>query len=94
MMQLRHIHDNAHGWIGFPEILLDAYDVRPSSFSYRDPAGVWVDGAGREYLGMVWLEEDCDAPRLLAALRRADVPFTVKEEHHLGDSPIRLLPRV
>ena len=93
MMHLRYIQDEMHGWIGFPEILLGAYDVKPSSFSYHDPTGVWVDGAGREYRGMVWLEEDCDAPRLLAALRRANIPFTVKEEHHRGDSPIRLLPR-
>jgi len=93
MMHLRYIHDDMHGWIGFPEILLGAYDIKPSSFSYRDPAGVWVDGAGREYIGMVWLEEDCDAPRLIAALDRANVPYEITEQYRRGESPIRNLQR-
>ena len=93
MMQLRYIQDEMHGWIGFPEILLGAYDIKPSSFSYHDPTGVWVDGAGREYLGMVWLEEDCDAPCLLAALDRANVRYKLNSQYHGDESPIRNLER-
>ena len=82
MLTLDYVQDPGHGWIAADIQRLNALGIadKVSSYSYRDG-------------DVVWLEEDCDAPLFVGALRRAGIPYTIKETHTRGDAFIRRLPR-
>lgn len=82
MLTLDYVQDPGHGWIAADIHALRQYNLtdKVSEYSYRDG-------------DLVWLEEDCDASLYLNALRRAGIPFTLKESHTNHDSRIRRLPR-
>ena len=80
---LQKFEDPAHGWIEAPIKLLKALGIEKeiSNFSYTDPEA-----------GLVYLEEDCDAPRLEKAL--LGLGLQVYVDHYLDeeeDSFIRSL---
>ena len=82
MLTLDYVQDPGHGWIAADVQGLRALGIadKISSYSYRDG-------------DLVWLEEDCDAPLFVGALRKAGIPFTIVETHTRGDAFIRRLPR-
>lgn len=81
MLTLDYVQDPGHGWIAADAASLRAHGLleRVSIYSYRDG-------------DLVWLEEDCDAPRYLAALSRAGVQYRILETHTKGYAWIRALP--
>lgn len=79
---LNYHTDPSHGWIEAPAELLGQYGVSPSAYSYTS--------ADRK---TVYLEEDCDAPALLRAMRAAGAdPEVVFLQPAGGPSFIRRLP--
>lgn len=69
---LQKYDDPAHGWVEVPIKLLEALGIERqiSTFSY-------VDGS------TAYLEEDCDAERLIRALNALDI--TVMIDHNLDE---------
>ena len=78
---LDYIQDPGHGWIGADIQHLRALKLAEtiSEYSYRDG-------------DLVWLEEDCDAPRYLRALSAAGVPHRIVDTYTRNDAWIRRLP--
>jgi hypothetical protein len=81
-LNLYHIHDSGHGWIGIDHATLDRLGIASeiSPYSYRGQT-------------VAWLEEDRDAEILLRALSIAGITYRIRDEHIDGDAPIRMLPR-
>ena len=81
-MKLTYWQDPGHGWIEAPRALIERLGIAHaiSRFSYQDGA-------------RCYLEEDCDAPRLIEAMRRANIQLDIIEVHISGDAPIRALAR-
>jgi hypothetical protein len=78
------ISDAGHAWLAVPESTLKALGIesRISSCSYRGPDGI------------LFLEEDCDAPEFMSAASAAGIKLKIHEKHYNGDDcPIRHLPR-
>jgi hypothetical protein len=69
--------DPGHGWVKVPLKLLEELEIRDkiTPYSYR-----------RGNFG--FLEEDCDAPRFVAAMKARGV--TVKFRSHIGDRLSRI----
>ena len=85
VIKLNFHHDAGHGWLEVP--LAMVRDVRetftPSQFSYYSPRK-----------GMVYLEEDCDAPRFEEAYKKKNnIFFDVNSIYDGNESPIRKLGR-
>lgn len=82
MLTLDYLQDPGHGWIAADIERLRALGIaeKISHYSYRDG-------------DLVWLEEDCDAPLFVGALRSAGIAYTIKETHTRGDAFVRSLPR-
>ena len=85
----RFISDGGHGWAEVPIKAVLAAGIRPSRYSYYDP-----------YIGMAYLEEDCDMGRYFDALNLglyidgANLPAQVFKDVYIpGDCWIRDLPR-
>lgn len=76
----RFISDGGHGWAEIPTTAVLAAGIRPSRYSYYDPAS-----------GMTYLEEDCDVGRFLDATANPDQGFT--DVYVPGDCWVRDLPR-
>ena len=71
------LSDPGHGWLQCSRDVLDLFNVHTSHCSY-------------ERGGFVYLEEDCDAPRLLAAMKAAGVEVVINEaKQDSGESKIR-----
>ena len=76
----RYISDGGHGWAEIPIKAVLAAGIRPSRYSYYDPAS-----------GMAYLEEDCDLGRYING---ANLPAQVFKDVYIpGDCWIRDLPR-
>lgn len=77
-MKLKFYSDPGHAWLSVSRKTLEKY-VDPkeiSTYSYQ-----------RKH--QVFLEEDCDASKFLAALRKAGVAFVFAETHTNRRSKIR-----
>jgi hypothetical protein len=76
--------DDGHAWLAVPETAIKALGIesRISGYSYKAPKE-----------GIVFLEEDCDAPEFISAANAAGICLNIREKRHAGDSPIRDLPR-
>jgi hypothetical protein len=83
-LALHFIADPGHGWLSTDADTLARLGIagQISRYSYAE----------RAPSRRVWLEEDCDAPRLLEALRAAGIPYTIRAEHLSADAWIRRLP--
>ena len=83
MLTLDYVQDPGHGWLAADRQHLRIFGLldKISAYSYQDGAD------------LVWLEEDCDAPRYVRALREAGIQFDVRDVHTRGDAWIRSLPR-
>lgn len=70
--------DPGHGWFEVPVLILKTLGIQSqiSQYSYRK---------GK----VAYLEEDCDAGRLLRALEANGHRYTVIEKHTNNQSPIR-----
>lgn len=68
--------DPGHGWLEVPKHLVKRLKVRVSQFSYWDSENYY-------------LEEDCDAPRFLDALKANGIEYKSVHKHTDYDSPIR-----
>jgi hypothetical protein len=82
MLTLDYIQDPGHGWIAADLPMLRRLGIAGtiSTYSYRDG-------------DLCWLEDDCDAPRFIAALGKAGIRYRIVETHTRGDAWIRRLPR-
>ena len=72
--------DPGHGWLEVDEMLVLSVGIRVSSCSYKR----------RDKL---FLEEDCDAPRLIEALKVNDIEYKIISKNTDYDSPIRSYAR-
>ena len=82
MLKLDYIQDPGHGWIAADRQMLAFLGLleATSTYSYQDQ-------------DLIWLEEDCDAPRFLSALSRVGIEYEIIEIHTRGDAWIRSLKR-
>lgn len=73
--------DPGHAWLAVAGSLVHDLKIkdRISRYSYK----------GRD--GTVYLEEDCDAPELIAAANSAGIQLVITESRSHGDSFIRKL---
>ena len=80
-LELLHVSDDGHGWIGVDYETLDRLGLTPdiTSYSYKGP-------------GRAWLEEDWDAANLIRALQIEGIDYRITEERINGDAWIRSLP--
>lgn len=79
-MKYTHHSDNVHGWLEVTVADCQAVKLNPSDFtaySYRDG-------------DTLYLEEDCDMPKFMAAcIRYSDETPIIEHSHFNGESPIR-----
>jgi hypothetical protein len=80
-LALTYHTDAGHGWLGVPLRVFNALGLTLSRYSYRGPAEIFA-------------EEDCDMPKVLAALQARGVEVQVTDRIHNGDCFIRALPRL
>lgn len=59
----------------------------------QDPGHGWIAADRHQDQDLIWLEEDCDAPRFLSALSRVGIEYEIIEIHTRGDAWIRSLKR-
>lgn len=80
-MRLTYVQDPSHGWIAADLTLLIRLGLTGnlSPYSYREGS-------------IVWLEEDCDAPMFITALRNAGISYEIADVH-VQHTHIRDLPR-
>ena len=81
-MNLIFYNDPGHGWLAVPKGLLEGLGIAGSisPWSYVGPDGT------------VYLEEDCDAPKALAALQSIGVKPAISDRITNGQSFIRSQP--
>jgi len=82
-MTLTFHTDPGHAWLATPAELIHRLKLsaKISRYSYQDDSGT------------VYLEEDCDAPELIAAAANAGIALQFREKNHPRDCFIRRLPR-
>jgi len=82
MLKLDYVQDPGHGWIAADRQMLAFLGLleATSTYSYQDQ-------------DLVWLEEDCDAPRFLSALSRVGIKYEIIDTHTRVDAWIRSLER-
>jgi len=76
--------DPGHGWLRVPVEFLKTVGLKTTDFS----------GYSYRYAGMVYLEEDCDAPRFLTACKAQNVVPVIQEDNTNNDSFVRNLPSI
>lgn len=81
-MKFRFHQDDGHGWLEVGQDLLERHGLMGQISRYSRLQG-----------GVAYLEEDCDAPRLIRALRDAGIDCEFEEVYHPGFSRIRDLPQ-
>lgn len=81
-LKLTFISDSGHGWLGVPMDVYVESGIQASRFSYES-----------KKTKTVWLEEDCDAPKFLSAVR-GEMDLEIEEKSVNGDAFIRSLPRI
>jgi hypothetical protein len=71
-------NDPGHGWLKVERSILFDYNLegKISSYSYQNGE-------------FVWLEEDCDAPKLLDAIKLKGHTVKIKDHYRNSESPIR-----
>jgi hypothetical protein len=74
--------DPGHAWYEAPRTEIDRLNLANK-----------VSGYSYEHAGIVYLEEDCDAPLYLLALQAEGTKFRPCVQHVDHDSAIRCLPR-
>ena len=81
-MKLYHFSDPGHGWLKVRRsVLAEFVDIKKvTSYSYAKNDDVY-------------LEEDCDAPFFINALKKAGIEVVVSERHSYTRSRIRNYPR-
>lgn len=84
ILHLTFHHDPAHGWLAAPLATLHNLEIAHAvtRYSYHDTAK-----------GIVYLEEDVDAPRFLAAAEARNIEVHQTEHYWPGSAPLRNLPR-
>ena len=82
-LETQWISDSGHAGLAVPESTLKALKIesRISACSYRGPHGI------------VFLEEDCDAPEFISAANAAGIVLKITETCFDGDAPLRQFPR-
>ena len=80
MIKLTHYSDSGHGWIAVKRYILDQFGLLTeiSKYSYQSKSGETV-----------YLEEDCDAAKLITYLEGHEISFNVTEKNTNGSSAIR-----
>ena len=78
-MKYIHHSDKAHGWLEVTVADCQAVKLNPSDFS----ACSYKDG------DTLYLEEDCDMSKFMAACICYDKLPTIEHSHSNGESPIR-----
>jgi len=81
-LKLFHVYtDPGHGWLKATMQILREFGVseKISSCSYRRGNNVW-------------LEEDCDAPLLINAMKKQGIDVKFADHHRDSESPIRDYP--
>jgi len=73
--------DCGHGWLEVPKAIVESLRIKVSRYSYQKG-------------DKLYLEEDCDAPRLIEALKAANVKYNTVSKHFEGNHPIRNYNRV
>ena len=83
-IELIHLQDPGHGWLICPASLVTSLGLanQISRYSYLSRVS-----------GEAYLEEDCDAPLFLRALKAAGWNPIIKEVHTPTDAKCRALPR-
>lgn len=81
IITLKYHTDAGHGWLECSRDMLDSVGIADDVSRYSYQRG-----------DNVYLEEDCDMPLLLNALRKRDIGVTV-EELYKEDSPVRNFAR-
>lgn len=76
--------DAGHAWLQAPATLLDAVGLARKDFTKFS----YVSSSGSMYL-----EEDCDAPKLLDALKAKDIHVEYKEHHYMRHAPCKRFPK-
>lgn len=85
MLHLTFYADPGHGWLAVPLADLLPADLTPAMFSrcsYQSRGGQ-----------VLYLEEDCDAPKFLAALKRKGIQYGITEVYQ-ERTFIRSLPSI
>jgi len=83
MTTLAFIADPGHGWLRVPLDSLATLDMTPSHYSFVDTKK-----------GLAYLEEDCDAPAYIRALKATGKTLPhIPELNQNNFSNIRKLPR-
>ena len=77
-LTLAYYQDSGHGWIQAPIEFVALFELEPTRYSYTDGFNIF-------------LEEDCDGPELLRALRDLGIDYSLREIHYPGDCFIRSL---
>lgn len=77
-IRIKVYSDPGHGWGAVKRQLLVDLGVASKISTYSYQKG-----------NTVYLEEDCDLPRLIEALNTKGIPLEVKEKHTDSRSPIR-----
>lgn len=79
---LKYYSDAAHGWIAVKKDLLISLGLESSisAYSYQSKSG-----------STIYLEEDCDASRLIKGLKDAGLEYSLQDVYHGDRSYIRSL---
>jgi hypothetical protein len=77
-LKLKFYSDPGHGWLACKVLLLVKLGINKTISSYS-----YVKG------GTAYLEEDCDASRLIHALKAANIEHTIESKNTNRYSPIR-----
>jgi len=81
-IELNFFSDSGHGWIGTNKALLVQLGIDNDISTYS-----YIDG------DVVYLEEDCDASRLINKLKDNNINYSLNEIYQDGDCFIRNLKR-
>ena len=84
MLKLTHYSDSGHGWFAVKRYVLAQFGLLSeiSKCSFQSKSGETV-----------YLEEDCDAAKLITYLEGHSISFDVNEKNINGSSPIRYYDR-
>jgi len=80
-LKILYFQDPGHGWCRVPVALVQKLKLEVSPYSYHD-----------KIKGFVYLEEDDDAPKFYAAMKKAGLGYELCTLHTDEESPIRTLP--
>jgi len=78
-LEFEFITDPGHGWLAVDYLLLEDLDIHKtiSHYSYRNR-------------GIAYLEEDCDAQKLLQTLDELGIPYKISQRNYSdGEATLR-----